>query len=261
MIVSEDALRATGLLVPGSLVRWSYRLRLPDGSDRAASAVTAAASAQLPDAGWQIRGRTNATPALERNVEHFTQFLTLVGLTALLVGGVGVANAVKSHIDRKRDVIATLKALGASGGRVFAIYLWQVLLLSAAGAAIGLAVGAVLPFAIAAAFGAIIPLPIAPALQPVELALAFFYGLLTALAFALWPLGRAHDVPVSALFRDAVSPGRALAAPALRRRVGAGGRGARDHRGDAVLRPQDRADLRRRRGRGVRARCSSSPCC
>jgi putative ABC transport system permease protein len=207
VIVSEEALRSTSLLVPGSLVRWSYRLRLPDGSDRAAAAVTAAAGAQLPDSGWQIRGRTNATPALERNVEHFTQFLTLVGLTALLVGGVGVANAVKSHIDRKRDVIATLKALGASGGRVFAIYLWQVLLLSAAGAAIGLAAGAVLPFAIAAAFGTIIPLPIAPALQPVELALAFFYGLLTALAFALWPLGRAHDVPVSALFRDAVSPG------------------------------------------------------
>ena len=75
-----------------------------------------------------------------------------------------------------------------------------------------------LPFAIAAAFGAIIPLPIAPALQPAELALAFVYGLLTALAFALWPLGRAHDVPVSALFRDAVVARAALAAPALCRR-------------------------------------------
>ena len=93
-----------------------------------------AAETQFPDAGWQIRTRNNASPALERNVERFTQFLTLVGLTALLVGGVGVANAVKSHIDRKRDVIATLKALGATGGRVFAIYLSQVLLLSALGA-------------------------------------------------------------------------------------------------------------------------------
>ena len=208
VIVSEDALRATGLLVPGSIVRWNYRLRLPDGSDRAASAVTAAANTQLPDAGWQIRGRTNATPQLERNVDNFTQFLTLVGLTALLVGGVGVANAVKSHIDRKRDVIATLKALGATGGRVFAIYLWQVLLLSSIGAVVGLLIGAVLPFGITAAFGSIIPLPIAPALHPAELALASLYGLLTALAFALWPLGRAHDVPVSALFRDAVSSGR-----------------------------------------------------
>jgi putative ABC transport system permease protein len=207
VIVSEAALRATGLLVPGSLVRWNYRVRLADGSDRSAQAAVTAAAAQLPDAGWQIRTRSNASPALERNVERFTQFLTLVGLTALLVGGVGVANAVKSHIDRKRDVIATLKALGASGGRVFAIYLWQVLLLSAIGAAIGLVLGAALPFAIAAAFGGIIPLPMAPAIQAAELALAFGYGLLTALAFALWPLGRAHDVPVSALFRDAVAPG------------------------------------------------------
>jgi putative ABC transport system permease protein len=208
VIVSEAALRATGLLVPGSLVRWSYRLRLPDGSDRAANTTIAAANAQLPDAGWQIRSRTNATPALERNLDHFTQFLTLVGLTALLVGGIGVANAVKSHVDRKRDVVAALKAVGASGSQVFAIYLWQVLLLAAAGSAIGLVFGAILPFVIAAAFGAIIPLPIAPALHPAGLALALAYGLLTALAFALWPLGRAHDIPVSALFRDAVAPGR-----------------------------------------------------
>ena len=54
----------------------------------------------------------------------------------------------------------------------------------------------------------VLPLPIAPALYPGELALAVLYGLLTALAFALWPLGRAHDVPVSALFRDAVAPER-----------------------------------------------------
>ena len=126
VIVSEAALRATGLLQPGSLVRWHYRLRLPDGSDRAVNATIADANARLPDAGWEILTRSNASPALERNVERFSQFLTLVGLTALLVGGVGVANAVKSHLDRKRDVIATLKSLGATGGRVFAIYLVQV---------------------------------------------------------------------------------------------------------------------------------------
>jgi putative ABC transport system permease protein len=208
IIISEAALRATGLLVPGSLVRWNYRLKLPDSSDRAAAAVIAAAGKELPDAGWQIRSRTNASPQLERNVERFTQFLTLVGLTALLVGGVGVANAVKSHIDRKRDVIATLKALGATGGRVFAIYLLQVMLMASIGALIGLVLGAALPFGIAAAFGKVLPLPIEPALEPAELALAFVYGLMTALAFALWPLGRAHDIPVSALFRDAVTSGR-----------------------------------------------------
>ena len=208
VIMSEAALRATALLQPGSLVRWHYRLAVPGGSDASATAVVEQAAARLPDAGWEVRTRTNASPALERNVERFTQFLTLVGLTALLVGGVGVANAVKSHLDRKRDVIATLKSLGATGSRVFAIYLVQVMTLAAIGAAIGLGLGAVVPFAISAAFGAIIPLPIAPSLHPGELALALLYGLLTALAFALWPLGRAHDVPVSALFRDEVAHDR-----------------------------------------------------
>jgi putative ABC transport system permease protein len=123
----------------------------------------------------------------------------------LLVGGVGVGNAVKSHLDRRREVIATLKALGASGRRVFAVYLTQVLLLALIGGVIGVAFGAVLPFAVSGIFGAIIPLPLVPALHPGELFLALLYGLLTALAFALWPLGRAHDVPVGALFRDAVT--------------------------------------------------------
>jgi putative ABC transport system permease protein len=208
LMVSEAALRATGLLQPGSLVRWHYRLRLPerDASDAAAKAVAAQAGAQLPEAGWDIRTRSNASPRLQRNVERFTQFLTIVGLTALLVGGVGVGNAVNSHLNRRRETIATMKALGASGSKVFAVYLTQVLLLALIGGIIGMALGAILPFAVAWTFGAIIPLPIVPALHAGELLLALVYGLLTALAFALWPLGRAHDVPVGALFREVVAP-------------------------------------------------------
>jgi putative ABC transport system permease protein len=207
LLISETALRASGLLQPGSVVRWHYRLRLPDNdaTDTAVRAVTAAAQAQLPEAGWEVRSRANASPALERNVERFTQYLTLVGLTALLVGGVGVGNAVKGHLDRRREVIATLKALGATGGRVFGLYLTQVLVLAGLGALPGLVIGGALPFLIAWTFGAVLPLPIAPALHPGELALALVYGLLTAAAFALWPLGRAHDVPVSALFRDEIA--------------------------------------------------------
>jgi putative ABC transport system permease protein len=210
LLMSEEALRTTGLLQPGSLVRWRYRLRLPDADagEQATAAIVNAAQTQLPDAGWEIRSRSNASPQLERNVERFTQYLTLVGLTALLVGGVGVANAVKSHLDRKREVIATMKAVGATGGRVFAIYLSQVLVLALIGAVIGLAIGAVLPFVIDWIFGSIIPLPMEPDIYPAQLALALAYGLLTAFAFALWPLGRAHDVPVSALFRDEVARDR-----------------------------------------------------
>jgi putative ABC transport system permease protein len=208
LMVSEAALRATGLLQPGSLVRWHYRLRLPanDTTDTAANTTTTQARARFPQAGWDIRTRSKASPQLDRNVERFTQFLTIVGLTALLVGGVGVGNAVKSHLDRRRDVIATMKALGAGGRRVFAIYLTQVLLLATIGGIIGVALGAALPFLVNWSLGALIPLPLDPAVHAGELVLALVYGLLTALAFALWPLGRAHDVPVGALFRDAVAP-------------------------------------------------------
>lgn len=206
LLMSEAGLRATGLVQPGSLVRWHYRVKLPDndGSDRAAAALVSDAEKQLPEAGWEIRTRSNASPALERNVERFTQFLTLVGLTALLVGGVGVANAVNSHLDRKRNTIAAMKSLGATGTRIFVIYLTQVLSLAAIGTAVGIVLGAALPFAISSLFGKVIPLPIEPALHPGQLALALLYGLMTALAFAIWPLGRAHDIPVSALFRDQV---------------------------------------------------------
>jgi putative ABC transport system permease protein len=206
-LISEAALHATGLLQPGSLVRWIYRVKLPDtaADDRAVTALIDDARAALPQAGWEIRSRSNASPQLERTISRFTQFLTLVGLAALLVGGVGVANAVKSHIDRRRDVIAAFKALGATGRDVFTIYLTQVVVLAVIGSLIGLIAGAALPFVIVGVFGKLLPLPVVPALHPGELALSFVYGLLTALAFGLWPLGRVHDVPVAALFREAVT--------------------------------------------------------
>jgi putative ABC transport system permease protein len=206
-LISEQALRATQMLQPGSLVRWIYRVRLPDNAadDKAAVALADAARAALPQAGWEIRSRGNASPQLERTITRFTQFLTLVGLAALLVGGVGVANAVKSHIDRRRDVIASFKALGATGRDVFAIYLTQVMVLAVIGSLIGLVLGASLPFAIVGLFGKLLPLPVIPALHPDELALSLVYGLLTALAFGLWPLAQIHEVPVAALFREAVT--------------------------------------------------------
>jgi putative ABC transport system permease protein len=182
VLVSETSLRATALLQPGSLVRWIYRVKLPDNAadDRAATQLIDSARSALPEAGWWIRSSSNASPQLERTINRFTQFLTLVGLAALLVGGVGVANAVKSHIDRRRDVIASFKALGATGRDVFTIYLTQVILLAGVGSVIGLAAGAALPFVIVGLFGKLLPLPVIPALHADELALSFVYGLLTA---------------------------------------------------------------------------------
>src|SRR5947208_9223843 len=104
VLVSEASLRATGLLQPGSLVRWIYRLKLPDNAadERAATQLIESARSALPEAGWEIRSRGNASPQLERTINRFTQFLTLVCLAALLVGGVGVANTVKHRYGSHR---------------------------------------------------------------------------------------------------------------------------------------------------------------
>ncbi|GJE18142.1 ABC transporter permease [Methylobacterium marchantiae] len=206
LLVSAATLRATGLIRPGSLNRWSYRIQAPAADDAELERRIAAVAKAVPDAGWEMRSRSNADPRFAKSVERFTQFLTLVGLTALIVGGVGVANAVNAFVARKRGSIATLKSVGAPGGKVVGIYLTQVMLIAGLGTAIGLVVGAGLPFFLDILFHDALPLPLNPTLAPVELLLAAAYGLLTALAFAIIPLGHAHDVPVSGLFRDVVDP-------------------------------------------------------
>ena len=214
VLMSEAALQATGLVQPGSLVRWLYRVALASQNpaqpaDEAALARFAeSASAAFPEAGWEVRTRKNVSPQFAKNLERFTQFLTLVGLTALIVGGVGVANAVRGYVDAKQATIATLKSLGATGQAAFAMMLAQVMLVAAIGIGIGAAVGAALPWLVSGLFGPWLPFPLQPGLYPGEIAAGFAYGTLTALAFALAPLGRAHDVPVSALFRDAIDSSR-----------------------------------------------------
>ncbi len=208
-LVSIDALKASGLLRPGSLVTWTYRIRMPDqanGLDRI-GALRAEADRLFPEAGWSVRSRDDAAPGLKRNIERFSQFLTLVGLTALIVGGVGVANAVSSFVDLKRPAIATLKCLGARNAVIFQVYLIQILMLALLGIAIGLVVGALIPFAAKAALAQLVPVS-AVRVYPLELGFAVVYGLLVTLGFSLGPLGRAEQLPAASLFAD-----RAVHAP------------------------------------------------
>lgn len=209
LMVSTAGLAASGLIQPGSLVENAYKVRLPAGASQAdLKAIQDRAASDFPEAGWSIRTRSNAAPALSANIERFSQFLTLVGLTALVVGGVGVANAVRAYLDGKRGVIATFKSLGASGGFVFTVYLVQILMIAGLGIALGLILGAAMPFAASAALQSVIPVPAEGGFYPGALALAALFGLLVTLAFALLPLGRARDVPATALFREMGFEGR-----------------------------------------------------
>jgi putative ABC transport system permease protein len=213
LMVGQEALAASGLVQPGSLVRWHYRIRMDDTGVASLGEVNRAiarAESAFPNAGWRIRSRANAAPGLQRQIDRFTEFLTLVGLTALIVGGVGVANAVRAFLDSKRPVIATFKCLGAPGGFVFRVYLIQILVLAVAGIAVGLALGAVAPLGAGALLDRILPIGEHVTVYPQALGLAAVYGLMTALAFSIWPLGRAHDVAPTALFRERLGDERVL---------------------------------------------------
>ena len=206
LMVSRDVLDATGLVQPGSLTNWNYRILLPGKPDDAAvAAIADRVTKDFPDSAWRVRTRADAAPSLSHNIERFAEFLTLIGLTALVVGGVGVANAVSSYLDGKRDVIATLKCLGAPAGLPVAVYLIEIMLIAGLGIVIGLVVGAIIPFVAGSLFARLVPIAIA-GFYPPDLGMAAAYGLLTALTFALYPLGRSREVSPTALFRDQVAP-------------------------------------------------------
>lgn len=206
VMVAIESLPTTGLVQPGSLIRWQYRIALPLETD--GPRFIEDLKSRFPQAGWRMRGMADATPGLQRWVDRIAMFLTLVGLTALLVGGVGVANAVRSFIDGKTTTIATLKCIGAPSGIVLRIYLIQVMAMAALGIVIGLVVGALVPVVVAPFITDALGVGVRTRVFVLPLILASLYGLLVAFSFALWPIARAREVPAGALFRALISPPR-----------------------------------------------------
>ena len=204
VMIAAEALPDTGLIQPGSMIYYNYRLRLPGDVDVAA--FVADLNERFPNAGWRVRDFTDAAPQLRQMVGRLAMFLSLVGLTALLVGGVGVGNAVKSYLDGRIATIATLKCLGADSTLVFATYLTQIMILALGGIAVGLVIGAATPFLVASVLSNLLPVTAHAGVYPGALALAAAFGLLTALTFSVWPLARARETPAGALFRDVVAP-------------------------------------------------------
>ena len=208
LMISPATLDATGIVQPGSLVTYRYRVKLADPALTAAKAVEKEAEAQFKDAGWRIRTRNNAAAGADGFVERLGYFMTLVGLASLIVGGAGIANAVQAFVTRKMGSIATLKCLGAASRDVMGIYLTEIILVALIAIGLGLAAGAIAPPVITALFGKVIPVPLSQHFNAWPLVFAGALGLLTTLAFALWPLAHARQVAASALFRARIVPVR-----------------------------------------------------
>ncbi|MDQ1080022.1 ABC transporter permease [Pseudoroseomonas cervicalis] len=196
----------TALIQPGSLIHYEYRVALPPGSD--VGGFIRALRAGPDDGSWRIRSAAEAAPGVNRFLDRAASFLTLAGLTALLVGGIGVATGVRAWLDQRARTIATLRCLGAPARVIFVTYLIQVGVLAGLGILLGLVAGQGLTLLAARALSGALPVPPQLGLYPTPLLLAAAYGALTALAFALWPLARAREIPGAALFRDTVQKTR-----------------------------------------------------
>ncbi len=200
VITSGGALAATGLEQPGSLIRYHYRLALP--LETKLADWRARLQERFPGAGWRIRDVENAAPGIQRFVDRVALFLSLIGLTALLVGGVGVANSVGSFMDSRITSIATLKCLGASRGTIFRIYFLQVAAMASVGIFLGLLVGAFTPMMVSPLLEGRLPVTVQFGFHTIPLLTAGAFGFLVAAVFTLWPLGLAGEVRAAALFRS-----------------------------------------------------------
>jgi putative ABC transport system permease protein len=206
LMISDKTLDATGLARPGSLINWRYRVVVPQpANDAQVKEIVDRAEPVLQDKGWKVRSRENAAPGVRRFIDRLTFFLSLVGLTSLIVGGVGVANAVKAFLERRVKNIATLKCLGASSETVFWTYFIEVLIVATGGIFIGVLAGLATPPLAGALLSGLLPIPVSVGIEPWPVIRAAMFGYLIVLAFSIWPLARAGRIPPSAMFRDMIT--------------------------------------------------------
>ena len=204
LMISTDALEITNLVRPGS--RILYSLRATYGPDFQFTPWKFGLRDRFPSAGWSVRNAGEAVPSVRRFIDRLGLFLIFIGLTVLLVGGVGVANAVECYLEERARTIATLKCLGAPGRMIFQSYMLQVMVMAVLGTILGLLSGTLGSVLGLTAIGGLLPVP--PVIgffwKPVWIAAAF--GLLVAFTFALWPVAKAQAISPAQLFRDSIAP-------------------------------------------------------
>jgi len=208
VIISRQGLAAAELIRPGSRVRERYLLKLPP---------TLPTQPLVDELRTRLRGESarvtsyrDAQPQLKEFLDQLTRYLGLIGLTALFIGGIGVATTIHAFIREKLHTIAILKTLGAESGTVVRTYLLQALLLgtigSLAGAALGATLQHALPPLVTGLFGAdlltqlglssvFVPSSAWPLLKGIAL------GILTTLLFTLWPLLGIRAINPARIFR------------------------------------------------------------
>ncbi|HEY3185910.1 MAG TPA: FtsX-like permease family protein, partial [Solirubrobacteraceae bacterium] len=215
VLIAADALERTGLVTFGSRVRYRTLVRL--AAPVSAGRVREDLARALDDPAVRVVAFDEGQGGLRRFFSQLTTYLGLVGLVSLLVGGIGVASAVRTLIRRKTPTIAILKCVGATSRVLFATYLVQTVALGVIGSVLGAALGVILqPLAVRVLAG-LAPFALAPELDPPTLLRAVAAGVLTTVLVALWPLLSLRSIAPSVILRRDVAPMSGLEGSATRR--------------------------------------------
>ncbi len=204
VIVPLDVPSQAGLTLPGAIYETKTRLRFSGNTDP--EELEELVEETFPEAGLDIRTRDRASPGAERFVSRMGEFLTLVGLAALVIAGIGIGGGVASYLEARRASIATLKILGATSRDIARIYALQIGAAAVLGSLAGLVAGVLVTPLLASALGSLLPVNNALVVDIPALARAAAFGLLVALVFAAPPILRAREFPAMALMRSRVSP-------------------------------------------------------
>ena len=192
------------LIREGSLARYKTFFQFPAGTD-----VGALVTLRKPEFD-QLRLSSDTVKQrqenLGRSMENLTNFLSLVGFIALLLGGVGVASAIHTHVKQKLASVAVLRCLGATNAQTFAIYLAQSMALGAIGASGGAALGVVVQVGLPRVLRDFLPLPVDFGIAWGAVLESMVAGFGICVLFALLPLLAVRSISPLVAIRAFVQP-------------------------------------------------------
>jgi len=208
VMISREGLAAADLIKPGSRVRERYLLRLP--ATMPAQPLLYELRGRLGDESARVTTYRDAQPQLKQFLDQLTRYLGLIGLTALFVGGIGVATTAQAFLREKLQTIAILKTVGADSGTIIRTYLVQALLLGLIGSLAGAVLGVVLQGPLPPLLAGLLTTNLLDQIEFTNtLALASLLpilkgvalGILTTLLFTLWPLLSIRKIRPALIFR------------------------------------------------------------
>ena len=188
VMISRAGLDSTQLLAPGSRASQRLLFKLPANlpSGVTPQSVRRDLEAALPDA--QVMDYREGNPALTDGLDRATAILSLICLVAMVLGAIGVAMAMHAHLEQRMDMLAILKAIGASSTDLLSIFLLQTLGLGLAGGLLGVAAGLCVMTALPVVFGKLLPVHTIFSFPWRSIGAGLGTGLLTTLLFCLPPL-------------------------------------------------------------------------